>query len=532
MMAGSDEPRTSRSDSARAGRQPAQPRYPDADDGEPGGPLAADPSPRRARVARPAPSDSAVASTVPAGGRKPNPGRNLPQAIAVGVGMAAAVLVSLLVRKEAFVALIAAAVVVGVWELSHALVHRKLHIPVIPLAVGSVGMLVSAFVARGEGLFAALLLTSFGVLLWRLIDGVQGAARDVAAGVFAAVYVPFLAGWAMIMLADRTVPERVIVYVATVVASDIGGYTAGVLFGRHPMAPSDQPEEVVGGIRRLGAGVLPGLLGGGDAAAARPVWAGAVLGPVVAVTATAGDLCESLSSVTSGSRTWAACCPATAASWTGSTRCCFSAPVGLPAVAAACVLDADRRPRSPSRSPPRAAAKPPRHLADLDLADARHGGRGAGREGISCQAALGALLRALLRRLAGRAEDDRPARRGPAAAGHRACCPTLLTPARQLDCDSGRTVKTAVAALRRAVGRERADALPGRVTVCVSSQAGCGMACPFCATGQAGLTRNLSAGRDRRAGGGREPGARGRAGRRAVTHGRRPGLQRRVHGHG
>ena len=34
---------------------------------------------------------------------------------------------------------------------------------------------------------------------------------------------------------------------------------------------------------------------------------------------------------------------------------------------------------------------------------------------------------------------------------------------------------------------------PDRVTMCVSSQAGCGMACPFCATGQAGLTRNLSA---------------------------------------
>jgi len=251
---------------------------------------------RRRRATRAAgPEPASPDRAAPRSGRKaPNPGRNLPQAIAVGVGLAGAVLLSLLVRKEAFVALAAASVVVGVWELSHAMSHRKLHIPVIPLAVGSVGMLVSAFVARGEGLFAALMLTAFGVLLWRLIDGVQGAARDVAAGVFAAVYVPFLAGWAIIMLAAPDGAQRVIVYVATVVASDVGGYAAGVLFGRHPMSPSISPKKSWEGF--AGSVLVCALVGtaGITLLLHGPWWAGAVLGPVVAVTATAGDLCESL----------------------------------------------------------------------------------------------------------------------------------------------------------------------------------------------------------------------------------------------
>jgi 23S rRNA (adenine2503-C2)-methyltransferase len=71
--------------------------------------------------------------------------------------------------------------------------------------------------------------------------------------------------------------------------------------------------------------------------------------------------------------------------------------------------------------------------------------------------------------------------------------PTLLTAQRELACDGGTTRKT----LWRAADGSYLESVlmryPGRVTICVSSQAGCGMACPFCATGQAGLTRNLSA---------------------------------------
>lgn len=70
--------------------------------------------------------------------------------------------------------------------------------------------------------------------------------------------------------------------------------------------------------------------------------------------------------------------------------------------------------------------------------------------------------------------------------------PPLLTPAHRLRCDGGTTVKTAWRLFDGAVVESVLMRYPDRVTVCVSSQAGCGMSCPFCATGQAGLIRNLS----------------------------------------
>jgi 23S rRNA (adenine2503-C2)-methyltransferase len=74
-----------------------------------------------------------------------------------------------------------------------------------------------------------------------------------------------------------------------------------------------------------------------------------------------------------------------------------------------------------------------------------------------------------------------------------ALLPSLLTAERELDCDGGRTRKTVWRALDGALVESVLMRYPDRVTMCVSSQAGCGMGCPFCATGQAGLTRNLSA---------------------------------------
>jgi 23S rRNA (adenine2503-C2)-methyltransferase len=73
-----------------------------------------------------------------------------------------------------------------------------------------------------------------------------------------------------------------------------------------------------------------------------------------------------------------------------------------------------------------------------------------------------------------------------------ALLPDLLTPVREMSCDDGATVKML---WKLHDGSRVESVLMGyrdRVTICVSSQAGCGMNCPFCATGQAGLTRNLS----------------------------------------
>src|SRR4051794_19530430 len=132
--------------------------------------------------------------------------------------------------------------------------------------------------------------------------------------------------------------------------------------------------------------------------------------------------------------------------------------------------------------------KPPRHLADLD-SDARR----------AAVVALGQpAYRAdqLSRHYFGRLADDATqmtdlpvAVREPLVA---ALLPTLMTAVRDQDCDGGGTRKTLWRLFDGALVESVLMRYPDRLTVCVSSQAGCGMACPFCATGQAGLTRNLS----------------------------------------
>jgi 23S rRNA (adenine2503-C2)-methyltransferase len=141
------------------------------------------------------------------------------------------------------------------------------------------------------------------------------------------------------------------------------------------------------------------------------------------------------------------------------------------------LLDAPRRP-----------TLPPRHLADLDLAGRRAAvaalGEPAFRAGQLSHHYFGRLVRD-----PDRMSDLPPASRDRIAAD---LLPNLLTPVRQLTCDAGTTRKNL---WRLHDGSLVESVLMGyrdRVTVCVSSQAGCGMGCPFCATGQGGLTRNLS----------------------------------------
>jgi phosphatidate cytidylyltransferase len=215
-------------------------------------------------------------------------------AILIGVGLGVLVLASLTIRKEAFVGLLGVVAVVGVWELAGAFAVKGITVPVIPLAVGSLGMLVSAFVAGEDGLLVSFALTAFGVLLWRIIDGTDGAITDVAASVFTAAYVPFLASFTMLMLAAPDGSERVIAFILVTVASDIGGYATGVLFGRHPMAPTVSPKKSWEGfagsaVGCVGVGVLSVifLLDGSW-------WAGALIGATAVVTATLGDLSESM----------------------------------------------------------------------------------------------------------------------------------------------------------------------------------------------------------------------------------------------
>ncbi len=132
-------------------------------------------------------------------------------------------------------------------------------------------------------------------------------------------------------------------------------------------------------------------------------------------------------------------------------------------------------------------ALPPRHLADLDVAGRRAAVEAMGEKPFRAEQ----LSRHYF---AGRTVSSMTDL--PAALRERLTTellPTLLTPVRDIACDDGATVKTLWRGHDGTLLESVLMRYPDRTTVCVSSQAGCGMACPFCATGQAGLTRNLSA---------------------------------------
>ncbi len=227
--------------------------------------------------------------------RAPRTGRNLPVAIGVGVGLLLVVFGSLFIRKEVFIVFALVAIGAALWELSHALGRRGIHIPLLPLWVGSAGMLVSTYRAGSEALMVSFVLTAAGLVVWRVVDGGgTGAVRDAAAGIFAATYLPLMGGFVMLMLAADDGHWQVLVFILLAVANDVGGFVAGVLFGKHPLAPSVSPKKSWEGL--AGSFVLAmavGLVGAVLLLDHNPV-IGLALGLLTPLTATLGDLAESM----------------------------------------------------------------------------------------------------------------------------------------------------------------------------------------------------------------------------------------------
>ena len=163
-------------------------------------------------------------------------GRDLVAAAGVGLTLGGIVILSLLV-KAVFVAFVGVLVALAVYELSVALRPTGVRLPTVPLVLGAVGMLVGAFVGGTTVVTGALGVTAVVVCVWRLAGGREGFVRDVTASMFVVLYVPFLATFAVLLLRPEDGVYRVLAFLLVTVASDIGGYAAGVLFGRHPMVP-------------------------------------------------------------------------------------------------------------------------------------------------------------------------------------------------------------------------------------------------------------------------------------------------------
>ncbi|OBI42226.1 phosphatidate cytidylyltransferase [Mycobacterium kyorinense] len=232
-------------------------------------------------------------------------GRNLPVAILVGAVLGGAVIASLLYARCAFVGILAAGVLLGTLEVVRRLRAAGYVIPVLPLVLGGQATVWLTWPYGVRGALAGFGGTVVVCMIWRLLSrqgrrAAQGPdaapanyLRDVSATVFLAAWVPLFASFAALLVYHQDGPAKAFSLAVGVVSSDVGGYAAGVLFGKHTMVPAISPKK-------SWEGLVGSLLLGTTATAltvvylvGKPPWIGVLLGLTVVVTATLGDLVES-----------------------------------------------------------------------------------------------------------------------------------------------------------------------------------------------------------------------------------------------
>ncbi|WP_370248734.1 phosphatidate cytidylyltransferase [Nocardioides sp.] len=230
-------------------------------------------------------------------------GRDLKAAVGSAVVLLGAIAASLAFWKPAFMLIVVLAVVVAVWELHQGLMAKGIDLPEQPLMIGGVVMVSVAYLWGADALVTATAVTALVIMLWLLRRGIDGYVQNATASVFTLIYIPFLGSFVALLLAegggtgggiDDDGVAGILIFILVTIASDIGGYAAGVLFGRHPMAPVISPKKSWEGFAGsaaacMGAGVaLIVWLTDGD------WWVGLALGAIAVVMATLGDLCESV----------------------------------------------------------------------------------------------------------------------------------------------------------------------------------------------------------------------------------------------
>lgn len=135
-------------------------------------------------------------------------------------------------------------------------------------------------------------------LIWRLLSGGLTAApvnylRDVSVTVFLAAWIPLFGAFGALLIYPDDGAGRVFCLMLGVVASDVGGYTAGVLFGKHPMVPAISPKKSWEGLAgSLVLGIVVSVLAV-TFLLDKPAWVGVPLGIMLVITGTLGDLVES-----------------------------------------------------------------------------------------------------------------------------------------------------------------------------------------------------------------------------------------------
>jgi phosphatidate cytidylyltransferase len=231
-------------------------------------------------------------------GKKRSAGRNLPAALAVGLFLGVSLILILVFASKIFLGVLAIAVAVATWEICKRLREADVLVPRIPLLVGGQFVIWLSWPYGPAGVIGAFAATALVAMVWRLFSHGLTATprnflRDTAIGLFVLSWVPLLGSFAALLVLEHHGNYRVLAFMVGVVCSDVGGYVAGVLFGRHPMVPAISPKKSWEGL----AGSLVFCAVGG----LLTVWLllhsnpgfGVVFGLGLVFCATIGDLIES-----------------------------------------------------------------------------------------------------------------------------------------------------------------------------------------------------------------------------------------------
>ena len=229
-------------------------------------------------------------------------GRDLPAAIGVGLALFAVVAVGLIWFNWLFILLAAAALCLGVVEVSRALGLKHMQAATVPIVLGTGVSVIGGYAASVVDLgmdpmaFVVICLcaTMIASLASRLRQGAEGFIRDTAASAFVIAYIPLLGVFIPLLMGATNGDLRILAVLLCVIAADVGAYAVGVLFGRTKLAPTISPsktwEGLAGGVlTSIGLGVFAVIV-----LLDSPWWVGVQLGLFVSLAAVLGDLVESL----------------------------------------------------------------------------------------------------------------------------------------------------------------------------------------------------------------------------------------------
>jgi phosphatidate cytidylyltransferase len=220
-------------------------------------------------------------------------GRKLLPSIAVSLSLIALVWFALAYQRAIFALLVTVAVVLGIRELNKAFTAIEIQIPLWSLTTAAVGLCASTWFGGISGLAVATAIAFPCLLVLLLPRGTVNFVKTASASALALVYLPFLAGFLILLARPSNGLERVMTFVVLVGCNDTFAYLTGVLIGKHPLAPKISPKKTIEGL--LGALVF--TIAGGAIAfhyiMGAEWWLGALAGLLTVFTATSGDLIES-----------------------------------------------------------------------------------------------------------------------------------------------------------------------------------------------------------------------------------------------